>query len=93
METKDRIVKNWITSGIGVFFFLFAMALAVKIFFIGDFNALASGEKFINIALVAVVALVGYVFLMAKDSILIGLSLGALKKIGIEEETPKTTEP
>lgn len=79
METKDRIFKNWVTSIIGGLMMLSALyVLIVNV----------KSLTFSTIGLVGALAALGYVFLMAKDSLIEGLFLGAFKISKGETDKP-----
>lgn len=83
METKDRIIKNWITSIIGAIMMcsaIYVLVVNVKLL------------TLTTIGLVGALAALGYVFLMAKDSLIEGLFLGAFK-ISTKKDTGDPPDP
>lgn len=78
METKEktiyRITRNILTSLLGVVFMAIAGFAAYKWFIVG-----AMPMSLTNIGLIAALAAIGYIFLMAKDSLITGLTFGLYK--------------
>jgi len=77
---KDRIVKNLITTVIGTLFLLAALAMWVT-----NRMNLIEGTHFTVMEMVAT-AILGWAFLMAKNSLLNGMFLGVFKKLGVIKE-------
>lgn len=73
----NRIVKNWITSVIGTLFLLAALGMWVdnKVGFL-------IAKDFSIMEMIAT-ALLGWAFLMAKNSLLNGMFFGLFKKLGV----------
>ena len=70
---KTRITKNLITSVIGTIFLLLAVYLGVLFF------AIQGKSDATSITLVVSIASLGYSFLMAKDTLIEGITLGLIK--------------
>jgi hypothetical protein len=72
MNTKKRVIKNWITTIFGTLLMFAGLAMLIA-------NRIP--ETDINFSWMEMVgtALLGWVFLMAKDSLLEGLFMGIFK--------------
>jgi hypothetical protein len=79
METKDRILKNIVTSIIGVILMAFALYVAWIMFDKETLKTMAVLDLTARVGFVAAILALGYVFLMAKDSLITGLFWGAFK--------------
>ena len=73
METKNRVFKNKITSTFGAILMLVALSM-----FLLDRLPIIEGVEFSWLEMLGT-AMLGWVFLMAKDSLLEGLFLNIFK--------------
>ena len=71
-ETKNRIVRNWVTTVFGTLLMLAALAMFIA-------NRIPQANIDFSWLEMVGTALLGWVFLMAKDSLLEGLFMGIFK--------------
>lgn len=71
-ETKNRIVRNWVTTVFGTLLMLAALAMLIA-------NRIPQANIDFSWLEMVGTALLGWVFLMAKDSLLEGLFMGVFK--------------
>ena len=71
-ETKNRIVRNWVTTVFGTLLMLAALAMLIA-------NRIPQANIDFSWLEMVGTALLGWVFLMAKDSLLEGLFMGMFK--------------
>lgn len=88
MTSKDRILRERVTSVIGLIIMLFGLYIAYLIFDKEALKSLPVAELLLRGGFVFAIEGMGYIFLMAKDSLIEGISLG-LFKVGKREEPPK----
>lgn len=77
-----RVLKNWITSLLGVLI----MAVALFLFIGHKYGIVEYGLTMLELIIMLTL---GYVFLMAKDSLITGLLMGILK-IKPKDEPPSS---
>ena len=74
---KGRIFKHWFMSIMGILIWMITLSL----FVIGKLE-LKEGANQLSLLEIVAMLMLGYLFFVAKTSLLNGLSLGVLKKLG-----------
>ena len=72
MNAKQRILKNWITTIFGTMLMFGALAMLIA-------NRIPTANIEFSLWEMILTAVLGWVFLMAKDSILEGLAMGLFR--------------
>jgi succinate dehydrogenase hydrophobic anchor subunit len=78
-DVKDRLLKQRITSVIGVLLMCFGLYVAYMMFDKETLKTMPILDLVARVGFVGAILVLGYVFLMAKDSLLTGLFWGAFK--------------
>lgn len=81
----NRVVKNWITSALGIILMFTALGL-----YVGHKYGVVEME--LTMLELAGMLVLGYVFLMAKDSLITGLFMGIFKVNAKEDEPAKVVD-